>query len=169
MMKNLIVVVLLAATLWCQDEPRSRQPRMAKGSAKDRAAVIALLNRMGKAWNAGDATGYCEAFADAVDFTTAAGDVYTTREAFQKHLADLLRSSYKGARTEFEIRRTFFVRPRVMIADLDVTIWKYRSAPPGSNAKGGKPLHMRLKYVLSSEPKGWLIVSGQETEMRASK
>jgi len=168
-MRNLVIVfLLLAASLFAQDQPRSRRPRMAKGSSKDNAAITALLNGMVKTWNAGDAAAYSNGFADEMDFIDAAGTVYKTRDEFQQQLTKLFRSAYKGAHADMQIRRLYFVRPRVATCDMDVAITRYHAVPPGLSARNGQPLRIRVKYVLSSEPRAWLIVSGQETQIRGT-
>lgn len=142
---------------------------MDMGSPKDRAAITALLNDMAKAWNSGNAAAFCDGFIDKVDFTTADGTIYTSREALQQHLAELFRSAYKGAHADFQIRRIFFVRRRVVSADLDVTITRYRSLPPGLSARGGQPVRLRVKYIVTTEAKGWKVVTAQESAVHAGK
>jgi uncharacterized protein (TIGR02246 family) len=152
--------------VWAQGQPRSRQPRIAKGKPQDQKAVADMMTTMTQAWNAGNATAYADNFADQADYIDAGGAVYTTRDQFQQRLAELFRTAYKGAHADIKVRRLYFARPRVLICDLDVTITKYRSAPPGFTSSTGQPLQVRLRYVLSSESKGWLILAGQETQVR---
>ena len=163
-MKKLLVLLLLASSVCAQDRPRSRR-HPASASAKEAAAQ--QMNAMVKAWNDADVAAYTKDFADETDFIDAAGAVYKSRQEFQRHLEGLFRSPYKGAHQEMALRRIYFVRPRVAIADLDLTITKVRSAPPGVSVNPGQPIHMRLRYVLSAETKHWVVVSGQETQTRS--
>ena len=165
-MRKLFVVLLLVGCAWAQDQPRSRQPRVAKGRPQDQKAVADMMNAMAQAWNSGNATAYTDNFADQADYIDATGALYTNRDQFQQHLAELFRTAYKGAHTDIKVRRLFFARPRVLLCDLDVTITKYHSLPPGLTGNSGQPLQLRLRYVLSSESKGWLILAGQETPVR---
>ena len=172
-MKKLLLLLLLAVPAFAQT-PQQQQPqqqrgprqRQIRGSQTDIDLITAEINNQEKAWNAGDSAAYVKDFGESMEFTDLAGTVVTGRQAFQDRMKEMFRTHFRGAHLQSTIRQIRFVRPKVVIADIDTEITKYKSSPPGASTRPGQPLRTRLKYVLTREGKGWVIAAGQETERK---
>lgn len=172
-MKKLLLLLLLALPVFAQ-APQQQQPqqqrapkqRQIKGSQADIDLITAEMNNQQKAWNAGDPAAYVNDVGESMEFTDLAGTVVTGRQQFQDRFKEMTRTYFKGARLQLTIRNIRFVRPKVVICDIDTEITKYKSLPPGAAARPGHPLRTRLKYVLTREGRGWVIAAGQETERK---
>lgn len=175
-MRSPFAFLLLATLALAQPQPQQQpQPqaerkgggaRAMRASPQEKAALEAIVEGQQKAWNAGDAAAYVQDFAESTEFTDLAGAVVSGRQAFQEHMKELFRTRFRGAHLQATVRQIRFVRPRVVIVDVDAEITKFRSAPPGASARPGHPLRIRLKYVLTHEGRPWVIAAGQETERK---
>ncbi|MBZ5647120.1 MAG: SgcJ/EcaC family oxidoreductase [Acidobacteriia bacterium] len=152
-----------------QQQPHSTQPgkmRSFRGTPGDINLITAEMKAQEKAWNDRDAAGYVVDFIDAMQFTDLAGTVISGRNPFRDRLQQMFRTHFKGAHLRYEIREIRFVRPRVVVCDIDAEITNYKSLPPGATTRLGRPLRTRLKYILTKEARSWVIITGQETERR---
>jgi len=172
----LFLTLFLTATTLAQlpsVKPPAEQQRQGGGAGRGRRTrsnpreaekLTEMFSAMQKAWNAGDAAAYVAAMTDDAEFITPLGTVLSGKEAVRKHHRELFRTSFKGSHQEFRVRNVRFVRPRVAICDLEVTVTRFQSLPPGLTAKKGEPLRLRTMYVLTRDA-GWVIAGGQSTEM----
>ncbi len=127
-------------------------------------AITRMVESMQKAWDAGDPAAYSAAMADDVDFITVTGAVIKGKKDLDQRHAELFRKYFNGSHQTATVRQTRFVRPRVVICDVDMEITKYKALPPGLSTGRGQPLRMRTRYILTQEGAGWVIASGQSTE-----
>ena len=156
-----LTLFLLLSTLLFAQAPRGMEqgpgagtgnPRVFHPSQAQNDELNAFLKSLEQSANAADAAAYVKDFTDDAEFTAADGQVYQGRDRIQAHLAQSFRAA-KGAKVKYTVRQLHFVRPKVVICELDATVTK-------ANSSSGQ--RTRLTYVLTKEHE-WMVAFGQET------
>ena len=133
-------------------------PLAAQGQQKeDEAAIQAILQDEQKAWNAGDAKGFAAHFAKDGSFTNIVGMQSYGVEPFLRQHERIFSTIYKGSHAEFMLGSLRFIRPDVAVADVDSTLTKTTSVPPGIVLGPDGAMHTKLQMVLSKENGVWQI------------
>jgi uncharacterized protein (TIGR02246 family) len=93
----------------------------------------ALVATYMAAWNRGDGAGYASAFADDADFTSVRLDRPHSRAEIAAGHDAIFATIYKGTRLRAEVDRIRFVRPDVVVLDVEhhLTDAAGMTFPPG--------------------------------------
>jgi uncharacterized protein (TIGR02246 family) len=129
---------------------------LALASGKDdEASVRAVLTKLERAWNAGDAKAWGDVFAPDADFTVWSGLRVHGRQAIVAGHDGIFKGPYKGTKLKLEIDSLKWVRP-------DVAIVLTKGDTPG-----GKPgEQMKQMLVISKHGKTWMIDGFQNTRVQ---
>ncbi|MEV8443456.1 SgcJ/EcaC family oxidoreductase [Actinosynnema sp. NPDC051121] len=123
----------------------------------DRAAVVAVLEGLADAWNAGDATAYAGLFTEDADYVTFFGLNTPGRAAIESGHRALFEGPLRGSKLtgSGEPPKVRFVRDDVAIV-----------VAGGGSSLDGEPDPDRastVTYVLVREPDAWRVASFQNT------
>lgn len=131
--------------------------------AQDEAALRALVDKQAEAWNRGDAAAWCAAFAPDADFVNIVGMNFQGRPEIEKRHAGIFATVFKGSHTKVTVRKLTFPRPDVALLETEHEVTGFAKLPPGIQPTEPGVLRTRMKYVLTREGSGWLIIAGQNT------
>ena len=145
-MKNIVLTILTSAVL-C--------PIALSDGPKDEAAVLAVLNRLRTAWNAGDAQAWSNEFAPDADFTVWTGLRVRGRKAIFEGHDMIFKGPYKGTTLKFTVDGVRWIRP-------DVAVVLTKGGAPG----GKEGDEMKQTLVISKHGKVWLIDAFQNTKVQ---
>lgn len=174
-MKKLLLLLAVAAAAFAQTpaqpqdrspEQRERKMRNIKQSPAEYDSIKAEVNAMAKAWNQGDVAGMSAYMGNQVSVVTPAGKAIVGRQEVDKYHADIMKKHFAGSHKAVNVRDIRFVRPRVALCDVEVTITRYKSLPPGISVKAGQPFRLLTRYVLSKDARDWTIAAAQSTVLR---
>jgi len=173
-MKKLFLFLLLAAAVFAQSpagqqpdrnprQPRGRRMRNIKLPQAEYDAVKAEMSDLQKAWNAGDIAALSAHMVDDVEVIDPVGNAIQGKKALDAHHTAMLKKHFAGSRATLTVRQLRFLRPRVCLCDVDVTITHYKSLPPGISVRSGQPLRMVTRYLLTKDSRDWTITAAQST------
>ncbi len=128
-------------------------------SAGDKAAVEALVQSQGDAWNRGDAEAFGAHYAEDGSFTNILGQQLYGRKAFIRQHAIIFSTIYKGTQNTLSVTKVQFVRPDVAVVDIEAVLHGAKQLPPGVKAADDGALHTKLQEVMTKERGGWMIVA----------
>jgi uncharacterized protein (TIGR02246 family) len=135
----------------------------------DETAIRKLVAEQTEAWNRHDAAAWSKDFAPEADFVNIFGGVFQGREEIAKRHADIFLTLFKDSHTEVTVRRLVFIGKAkdVAVVDADHVVTGYGELPPTIRASGEPAaLRTRMKYVLQKVKGRWLIIAGQNTDVK---
>ncbi|HYO73539.1 MAG TPA: hypothetical protein VEU33_46485 [Archangium sp.] len=83
-----------------------------------------------------------------------------------KRHAQVFASLFKDSHSEVTVRKIVLVAPSVAVVDTEHVVTKYTALPPGVQATEPGVLRTRMRYVLKLTGGKWLIVAGQNTDVK---
>ena len=161
----LATCVLFALTLL----PVAASARDTGSPSADEAAIRKLVAEQTEAWNRHDATAWSKDFAPDADFINIFGGVFQGRAEIEKRHADIFLTLFKDSHTEVTVRRLVFLGKAkdVAVVDTDHVVTGYGELPPTVRPSGEPAaLRTRMKYVMQKVKGRWLIVAGQNTDVK---
>ncbi len=126
-------------------------------SEQDKAAIQAIVQDEQDAWNRGDAKAFAAHFSRDGSFTNIVGMQTYGVQPFQMQHERIFSTIYKGSHNEMKLGRAQFIRPDVVVADVDSILSNFVSVPPGTPLGSDGAVHTRLQLVLSKEDGKWRI------------
>ena len=130
----------------------------AQGSA-DKVVIEEIVRSQKEAWNRGDAEGFAAHYAEDGSFTNVIGKQLYGRKAFVEQHVRIFSTIYKGSQNELWIRNIKFLRPDVVVVDIDGVLKGVNQLPPGLKAFGDGSLHVKLQEVMTKERGQWLVAA----------
>ena len=158
-MRKLIIApvfLIIAATA----SPATPAPPAASGTT---AAAQQIVDRLGKAWNAGDAAAYAALFAPDARSITRSGDLLEGSAAVRRYFAGLWSGPMKGVRWSGQLAHTRPLGANHMLLELTSEVRGYRAPPPRAVETAPGVLRSRSVMVLARQGADWRIVSNQTT------
>jgi len=128
-------------------------------SAADEAAIGRLLENLANAWRRGDAEAFGARYRDDGTFTNVFGTVHSGRDEFIRRHADVFHGFLKGTTIKMIPRTLRFVRPDVVVADVDMIYRGFQSLPVGVAAMADGLVHSALLMVLVKDGGDWWITA----------
>ena len=159
-----IPAVLAVVLSFCLASPV--QAQAAPGHARDEVSLRKLVAEQTEAWNRHDAAAWSKDFAPEAEFINIVGTVFSGREEIEKRHASVFASVFKDSRSEVTVRKILFVAPYVAVVDTEHVVTGYTGLPPGVQATEPGVLRTRMRYVLKLSGGKWLIVAGQNTDVK---
>ncbi len=127
-------------------------------TADSRAAIQKVIDAEDAAWEAGDATAFCDAALPDVVFTNIIGMFSVGIEPMKAQHARIFSTIYKGSKVSQTITNVKWVRPDVAIVDTLTSVTGFNQLPPGAEPIGGA-LRTRLEQVMVFEGGRWRVAS----------
>lgn len=156
--------VLAVVLSFCLAAPA--QAQAARGQSRDETSLRKLVAEQTEAWNRHDAAAWSKDFAPDAEFINIVGTVFSGREEIQKRHAAVFASVFKDSRSEVTVRKIVLVAPNVAVVDTEHVVTGYTGLPPGVQATEPGVLRTRMRYVLKQVGGKWLIVAGQNTDVK---
>lgn len=128
-------------------------------SAEDKAAIQAVVQSESEAWNRGDAEAFGSHYAEDGSFTNVIGEQLYGRKAFVEQHARIFSTIYQGSHNTLSIGKMKFLRPDVVVVDIDGVLKNAHQLPPGLKAAEDGALHVKLQEVMTKERSGWSIAA----------
>jgi uncharacterized protein (TIGR02246 family) len=128
-----------------------------RAKQSDLDAIESLVDGLQAGWNLGDAKQFSAQFDADGGFTNVLGMVYYGQESFKERHDAIFKSVYKGSKSRFAIAKLRFIRPDVVIADVDAEISGFSALPPGIRAGADGVMRSKLQTVLVKEGESWWI------------
>jgi uncharacterized protein (TIGR02246 family) len=136
-------------------------------TAKDSAAVQAIIDEQVATWNVGDAKGYSNHFAEAGTFTNIQG-VFAVgyQEFYAKH--DFI---FKGPFLKTVVKQKMvsmkFIDADAVVVETLTTVGNFQGAiPPYFKLDDKGNLHTRLLQVMVKNGKDWKIVAYHNVDIK---
>jgi uncharacterized protein (TIGR02246 family) len=126
---------------------------------EDEAAIRQLMEDLAAAWNRADAAAFAARYRDDGTFTNVFGTLHRGRDEFARRHADVFAGFLKGTKIEMTARALRFVRPDVVIADVDMAYAGFQALPRGVAALPDGVVHSSLLMVLVKERGEWWIAA----------
>jgi uncharacterized protein (TIGR02246 family) len=124
----------------------------------DERALHQLVYQLEAAWNAGDATGFAEAFAEEADFIHILGGYYSGRTAIEAGHRMIFGTIYKGSTVRYSVEKIRFIRPDVVVISARQYLQFYEDG-------AARELQARPLLVLEKKDGLWEIVTLQNTRI----
>ena len=156
--------VLAVVLSFCLASPV--QAQAARGQSRDEVSLRKLVAEQTEAWNRHDAAAWSKDFAPDAEFINIVGTVFSGREEIQKRHAAVFASVFKDSRSEVTVRKIVMVAPNVAVVDTEHVVTGYTGLPPGVQATEPGVLRTRMRYVMKQMGGKWLIVAGQNTDVK---
>jgi uncharacterized protein (TIGR02246 family) len=135
----------------------------------DEVAIRKLVTEQTEAWNRHDAAAWSKDFAPEADFVNIFGGIFQGRAEIEKRHAEIFLTLFKDSHTEVTVRRLVFLGKAkdVAVVDTDHVVTGHGELPPTVRASG-EPAALRthMKYVMQKVKGRWLIVTGQNTDVK---
>ena len=132
----------------------------------DEAAIRKVIAEQVTAWNAGDGSGYGEAFAVDGSFTNLFGMVMYGSDAFRKRHREILATFYKGTTKKHMIRKIRFVTPDVAIVDIDNEVHGVTAMPAGISVPPDGVLKTQLMEVFVRHAHRWWVEAYHNVDLK---
>ncbi|WP_420718251.1 SgcJ/EcaC family oxidoreductase [Pyxidicoccus sp. MSG2] len=134
--------------------------------AQDEAALRKLVADQTEAWNRQDAAAWSKDFTDDATFINIVGTIFSGRAEIEKRHAFVFGTLFKGSRSEVTVRNLLFLDGGVAVVDTEHQVTGYAGLPPGVQATTPGVLRTQMRYVLKKTRGRWLIVAGQNTDVK---
>jgi uncharacterized protein (TIGR02246 family) len=128
----------------------------------DRRGIVALVEAIERAWNAGDVKSYARLYAQDAAYLTRAGILWTGRKAIERGHAAAFRGELKGSALKIRIRRLRFLTPRTAVAHCAIELNR-------NGAKQGHKIRAATRFELRKIRTRWEIVAAQTRELPARR
>jgi uncharacterized protein (TIGR02246 family) len=139
---------------------------MTLASGADNTLISRLIERQQDAWNAGDAHAFSDAFMHDGCFVNILGAITYGREPFEAQHARIFASIYKGSHIHLPVRRMHFLRPDVVLVDIDAELSNCAHLPPGLTTEADGIVRTRLQEVLIKETDRWMVASFHNVDIK---
>jgi uncharacterized protein (TIGR02246 family) len=126
----------------------------------DRRGIVALVEAIERAWNAGDVKSYAGLYAQDAVYLTRAGILWRGRKAIEGGHAAAFRVELKGSALKIRIRRLRFLAPRTAVAHCAIELNRNR-------AKQGHKIRAVTRFELRKIRARWEIVAARTREIPA--
>ncbi len=133
---------------------------------QDEAALRKLVAEQTEAWNRQDAAAWSKDFAEDAEFINIVGTIFSGRAEIEKRHAFVFGTLFKGSRSEVTVRKLLFLDAGVAVVDTEHQVTGYAGLPPGVQATTPGVLRTQMRYVLKKTRGRWLIVAGQNTDVK---
>ncbi|WP_307734681.1 SgcJ/EcaC family oxidoreductase [Pyxidicoccus parkwayensis] len=133
---------------------------------QDEAALRKLVSEQTEAWNRQDAAAWSKDFADDATFINIVGTLFNGRAEIEKRHAFVFDTLFKGSRSEVTVRKVLFLDGGVAMVDTEHQVTNYVGLPPGVQPTTPGVLRTQMRYVLKKTAGRWLIVAGQNTDVK---
>jgi len=124
----------------------------------DERSLHQLVYQLEAAWNAGDGTGFAEAFAEEADFIHILGGYYSGRAAIEAGHRMIFGTIYKGSTVRYSVEKIRFIRPDVAVVSARQYLQFYEDG-------AARELQARPLLVLEKKDGLWEIVTLQNTRI----
>jgi uncharacterized protein (TIGR02246 family) len=128
----------------------------------DRRGIVALVEAIERAWNAGDVKSYARLYAQDAAYLTRAGILWTGRKAIERGHAAAFRGELKGSALKIRIRRLRFLTPRTAVAHCVIELSE------GARKRAHK-IHAATRFELRKILARWEIVAARTREIPARR
>lgn len=160
-MRRLGVAVLLCVALGACSAPRVRE-----GSSSEQAAIQAVLDAHGAAWNKGDAAAAAAIMTEDADWVGGDGSVYEGRAAIEAAHEKWFAGPAKGSfHSHPGLPKIHFLRPDVAIVDGD----SYQSGLHDEQGKEVPAETSRYTAVMVKENGQWKVAAFRSLPQVKSK
>ena len=133
------------------------------GASGPNAPAQQVVDRLAKAWNAGDAAAYSALFAPDARSITRSGDLLEGSATIRRYFDELWGGPMKGARWNGKLAHTRPLGPNYLVAEITSEVRGYRALPPRAIESAPGVLRSRGVMVLARQGRDWRIVSNQTT------
>ncbi|HET8780708.1 MAG TPA: SgcJ/EcaC family oxidoreductase [Agromyces sp.] len=124
------------------------------GSDADRAGVLAALDRIRAAWDAGDASDYAAEFTDDASYVIFAGMHDLGRDAIRRTHVPVFDKWQRGSRMSMRVLDLRFIAPDVAVVVTD-----------GGIGKRARIRHDKMQtFVMVRDGEGWRCAAFQNTK-----
>lgn len=129
-------------------------PAPSTGSDTDRAGVLAALDRIRAAWDAGDASDYAAEFTDDASYVIFAGMHDLGRDAIRRSHVPVFEKWQSGSRMSMRVLDLRFIAPDVAVVVTD-----------GGIGKRARIRHDKVQtFVMVRDGEGWRCAAFQNTK-----
>jgi uncharacterized protein (TIGR02246 family) len=135
----------------------------------DETEIRKLLDEMTDAWARGDATAYSARYQADGTFTNVFGTFHVGREEFDLRHDEVFRGIFKGTRVTMDIRKLRFLRPDIVVLDVDAGLFGAKIQPLGVTAHPDGAFRTCLLMVLTKERGRWEIAAYHNVWRPASR
>jgi uncharacterized protein (TIGR02246 family) len=125
----------------------------------EEAAIRQLLDELCAAWNRADAEAFGARYRDDGTFTNVFGSLHFGKDEFVRRHEDVFRGFLAGTSIEMTARKVRFVRPDVVVADVDMAYSGFKAMPAGVQPASDGLVHSSLLMVLVKDAAGWWIAA----------
>lgn len=123
-------------------------------SGSDHAEVLAALDRLRAAWDAGDAAAYAHEFTDHASYVIFAGVVDIGRDAIRRAHVPVFNTWQRGTRMSMQVLDLRFIAPDVAVVVTD-----------GGIGKGARIRHDKVQtFVMVRDGSTWRCAAFQNTK-----
>ena len=130
--------------------------------AVDRSGIVALVEAIERAWNAGDVKTYARLYAHAAAYLTRAGVLWTGRKAIERGHAAGFRGELKGTVLKIRIKSIRFLAPKRAVAHCAIELSE------GARKRAHK-IHAATRFELRKIRARWEIVAARTREIPARR
>ena len=130
--------------------------------AVDRSGIVALVEAIERAWNAGDVKTYARLYAHDAAYLTRAGGLWTGRKAIERGHTAAFRGELKGTVLNIRIKRLRFLTPRTAVAHCAIELSE------GARKRAHK-IHAATRFELRKILARWEIVAARTREIPARR
>jgi uncharacterized protein (TIGR02246 family) len=140
----------------------SRKLGCAMRKVADRRGIVALVEAIERAWNAGDVKTYPRLYAQDAAYRTRAGILWTGRKAIERGHTAAFRGELKGTVLNIRIKRLRFLTPRTAVAHCAIELSE------GARKRAHK-IHAATRFELRKVRARWEIVAARTREIPARR
>ncbi|MEO8010678.1 MAG: SgcJ/EcaC family oxidoreductase [Dokdonella sp.] len=134
-----------------------------KNEHDSEAQLQASLERLARAWNAGDAAGWAAEFWPDGEQVNILGDILPSADVIRDRHAEVFAGPFKNSHYECEQRRVLFLGSDFAIVDSTIRVTNFRGLPPATVATSPGVLLTRMKQLYERRNGLWRIASAQNT------
>jgi len=148
--------ILVSASVYAQD-------------ARHEAAIRAIVSDQSTAWNAGNATEFCQSAAPDISAFNTSGADMSGKARFCQRQQQILAGIFKGTTKKQTIRRLRFITDDVAIVDIDNEIHGLTTTPSGAPVTGDGVSKTLLMEVFVKRDGRWLMEAFHNVDVAAPK
>jgi uncharacterized protein (TIGR02246 family) len=130
------------------------------GKTPDRSGIVALINAVEQAWNAGNMKSYARLYALDAQYLTRAGILWSGRKAIERGHAAAFRGELNGTVLKVRIKRLRFFIERSAVAHCAIELSQ------GARKRAHK-IHAITRFELRKNGAGWEIIAARTREISA--
>lgn len=124
----------------------------------DKEEIIAVMEGLAQAWNAGDPAAWVENYQENCILITTTGAVLQGREENYKRHESVFSGIFKGSSLDLVIDRLHFIADgSAAVVDTTMSLTGYKGLPPGIPATKPGTLVMLMRHILGFDGLKWSI------------